>query len=628
MFKSFSKLGKLLKVENFKNLSIIYKLYICFSFIISLLFILSVTSFTYYKNDKSNTTLATVHQMNSQTIGEIDSNLENLINLTKMPLFYYNSMMPYISNIYGQNSPQNTNLDFNSHLNHDSIEGYTPIYNMMDYIFSLKSDLHSVFMFNLDGTSSYKLRSASLLSPFNPSDKPWFSKSIKSFGSPVIIPTYVLSNVSEVEGNKSLVYGVSRAVVDINSSQIKNIILINEDVEFLENMLEESLIYENQKILLVNNDHYIVSSTNSSETGKTLNKKEYNNFINASQKASKKIKLNGLDCLVTTSSSSLSDWKIINIIPVNELNKNIDTMKYRTYFLTIIFILIAFAFLIIITKQIVNPLKSLSNVMKLVEKGYFDITIDVNSKDEIGHLSSTFNSMTKKIKALIREVYINKLAQKDMEIQMLQNQINPHFIYNTLESIHMMAEINNDKESAQMATTLGSILRYGLSNNSNKLVKVIDEINNLKSYIMLQEIRFDNIENIVIDIDEELFNAEIMKLTFQPIVENSLYHGLSTRESGGILNITGHKRGSNMQFEISDNGVGMTQDQTKSLNGYINNLNQNFKSIGLKNVNSRIKLHYGNEYGLTITSEENVGTIVKILMPYKLNNSSNDRLLP
>lgn len=604
-----------LKHTKFKDLPIVYKLDICFLCIFTFMFALSIINFIYYKNDKNNTTLSTVSQMNSQTISEIDSNLQNMIDVTKMPIFYYNSLQSYLSNDYKKNTtiPSNNNSDYNN--------TYNPINSMIDNIFFLKESLHSVFIFNFDGRNYYKLRSSSLYTPFDPTNKPWYSKTISNFGSPVIIPTYVLSNVSDVKGNKSYIYGVSRAIIDIDNSKMVGIVLVNENVETLQDILKKSIIYKKQRIILTSSKGYIVCDTKSPEITKNLTKDQYNTLMSSSKNNSKHLKLDGMDCLVTSSSSNLSDWKIINIIPINELNENINLMKYRTYFLTFTFTSIAIILIIIIANQIVNPLKRLSNAMKVIENGHFDVNINVTTKDEIGDLSKAFNSMTKKIKNLIKEVYTNKLTQKDLELKMLQNQINPHFIYNTLESIHMMAEINDDSETAKMAIYLGKIMRYGLS-ESTKMVTVADEINNLKAYIMLQESRYDNIEKIDINIDSNLFTAQIMKLVFQPIIENALYHGLDSRESGGIIKVIGHKVDNNMEFYITDNGAGMDSDHLYSLNGYINNLNDNFKSIGLKNVNQRIKLHYGNNYGIKITSEINVGTTVKILLPFKESNST------
>lgn len=618
MQKYFFKFVYTMKHTKFKNLPIVYKLGICFFFIISFMFILSIINFIYYKNDKGSTTVSTVKQMNSQTVQEIDSNLQSMIDITKVPLFYYNSLQSYLSNSY-QTRYNLANQNILKRNSDDYMKQFDPIDNMINDIFFLKENLHSVFIFDLNGGSFYKLKSASLYSPFNPTDKPWYSKTIKNFGAPVIIPTYVLSNVSEVKDNKAYVYGVSRAIIDIDdNSKMKNIVLVNGSIETLKNILSKSIIYNNQRIILINNKGYIICDTKTNEITKSLGKTDYNKLVVSPSKYSNHLKFNGTDCLITTSSSKLSDWKIINIIPISELNKNINSIKTRTYFLTFTFIFIALLLAIAVAKQIVNPIKKLSNAMKVVENGHFDIKIDVTTKDEIGTLSKTFNSMTQKIKNLIKEVYINKLAQKDMELKALQNQINPHFIYNTLESIHMMAEINNDNETAKMAINLGKIMRYGLS-DSDKKVTVLDEINNLNSYIMLEEMRYDNIEKIDIDVEPSLLSAEIMKLTFQPIVENSLYHGLDTLESGGILKIIGYKVGTDMKFEILDNGLGMDTNKLDSLNGYINNLNNDFNSIGLKNVNQRIKLYYGNNYGIKIKSTVNVGTSVEILLPFKEN---------
>lgn len=616
MQKYFFKFIYTIKHTKFKNLPIVYKLGICFFFIISFMFILSITNFIYYKNDKSSITLSTVKQMNSQTVEEIDSNLQNMMDITKVPLFYYNSLQSYLSNSY-HNTYNLTDINILKRKSNDYMKQFNPIDNIINNIFFLKEDLHSVFIFDFNGGNFYKLKSASLYSPFNPTNKPWYSKTIKNFGAPVIIPTYVLSNVSEVKGNKAYVYGVSRAIIDIDDdSKMKNIVLVNGSVETLKSILGKSIIYNNQRIILINNKGYIVCDTKTDEIMKSLSKADYNNLVASPSKHSNHLKFNGTDCLVTTSSSKLSDWKIINIIPISELNKNINSMKGRTYLLTFTFIFIALLLAIAIAKQIVNPIQKLSSAMKVVENGHFDIKINVNTKDEIGTLSKTFNTMTKKMKNLIKEVYVNKLAQKDMELKMLQNQINPHFIYNTLESIHMMAEINNDSETAKMAINLGKIMRYGLS-YSDKKVTVLDEINNLNAYIMLEEMRYDNIKKIDIDVEPSLLSGEIMKLTFQPIVENSLYHGLDTLESGGILKIIGYRVGTDMKFEIEDNGLGMDSNKLASLNGYINNLNNAFNSIGLKNVNQRIKLYYGNSYGIKVKSTVNVGTNVEILLPFK-----------
>lgn len=174
--------------------------------------------------------------------------------------------------------------------------------------------------------------------------------------------------------------------------------------------------------------------------------------------------------------------------------------------------------------------------MKITKKGDFNIKVKVDSKDEIGQLSKTFNIMTERIKSLINEVYVDKINKKGLELQMFQNQINPHFIYNTLESIHMMAEINNDKDTAVIASSLGSIIRYGLSRKNN-LVTVKDEIKNIETYILLQKIRVENIESFIVEVDKSLYKHKVIKLILQPIIENTIYHGMDDIEENREIKV-------------------------------------------------------------------------------------------
>jgi two-component system sensor histidine kinase YesM len=252
--------------------------------------------------------------------------------------------------------------------------------------------------------------------------------------------------------------------------------------------------------------------------------------------------------------------------------------------------------------------------MKIVEKGDFDVKLKLTNRNEIGELCKTFNKMTRKVNKLINEVFIEKIRQKDLELQMLQNQINPHFLYNTLESIHMIAETNRDEKISIMAQSLGRILRFSISMKQDR-VTIQEELNHLIDYIALQKVRFNNLFDITVNIDESIYKNLIIKMILQPIVENSIYHGLENIVEGGRINISGYVENSFVIFEIIDNGTGMDKTQVTNLNDYINGYNNFYKSIGLKNVNKRIKLYYGAEYGIEIFSTMGEGTKVKVILP-------------
>ncbi|URZ04776.1 sensor histidine kinase [Clostridium felsineum] len=604
-----SKLFNLITIK-FSNLSIMNKLILCFSLVIFLFLISSTINFTYFKSDKNNSALSIVTQNNHQIMCEIDLELENLCDLTKFPLFYDDTDLSYAANTSSENNYNTLKSLENTNNSTESIFALqNRINSVLESVFLLNKNLHSVFLFNTKGDGFYKIKSGSLYKSFNPSKDKWFYNSIKKFGTATIVPTYKLKDVSD-SSKSNYVFGISRGLVKYSDSKVVGVILINTDITVLANIINKSIIYPSQEILIVDSENNIIYDTNTKKIGTKIN---FSCLIKSTA-ASKHMKVNGVNSLITKAHSSTYDWTIINIIPTKSLNANVNSLQIKFYFFIFLFIILSIFMILILSKQIIDPIKNLSAIMKLVEAGNLKVNVISKNKDEIGDLANSFNSMTQKINELINEVYTNKLKQKDIELQMLQNQINPHFIYNTLESIHMMAEINNDKEVSKMSVILGQILRYGLSNKT-KPVTVHDEISNLKHYLMLQEIRFDNLENINIDIDSSLYNKEILKLTFQPIIENALYHGLNSMETGGRVSIIGKNIGLNMTFCISDNGLGMDETQVSLLNEYINGGNENFKSIGLKNVNTRIKLHYGSNYGIKIKSKLNLGTKVIVLLP-------------
>ena len=239
-----------------------------------------------------------------------------------------------------------------------------------------------------------------------------------------------------------------------------------------------------------------------------------------------------------------------------------------------------------------------------------------SANDEIGSLVKSYNEMKIRINDLININYKSKIEQKELELRQLQNQINPHFIYNTLESIHMMAEINDDLETSTMAEYFGSIMRYSMNKRCD-IVSLREEIKIIHNYIYLQQIRFEQLFTIESFIDEEVMDCKIIKMIIQPVIENSINHGLSKCTEAGKIIIEGRHIENKLILDISDNGIGMTKETLQDLTDYINDKNEKFTGIALKNINKRLKLNYGEEYGLQIFSTINKGTNVLLTLPYK-----------
>jgi sensor histidine kinase YesM len=215
---------------------------------------------------------------------------------------------------------------------------------------------------------------------------------------------------------------------------------------------------------------------------------------------------------------------------------------------------------------------------------------------------------------LIHEEYQRELSQVRTELQLLRQQINPHFLYNTLDSIRSVADSKNEHSIGEMASLLARTLRYGTS-TPDELVTIRREIECLEDYIRLQQLRYQDRVRFHLHIDKALYDTLILKLVLQPLVENSLYHGISSLPENGTITVLGAREGEAIVFRVIDNGVGIAAENLERLRGYIRGENEDFNSIGLKNVNRRIQLYYGDNYGIIIESNKEIGTMIIVNLP-------------
>lgn len=288
--------------------------------------------------------------------------------------------------------------------------------------------------------------------------------------------------------------------------------------------------------------------------------------------------------------------------------------SYEIIVILFFFILITVIFFGMIIRSITVPIKELVIASKAFGKGDFSSRMKINETSDLGYLSSSFNQMADKVENLITEVYVKSLAERELEIQMLRNQINPHFLYNTLENMRMTAYTQGFNDLAEMCKLLADVLRYGVS-NINAIVTVRQEMEHLNQYIELQQRRLLYAVQITSMIAPEIENCKMIKLLLQPLVENAINHGFQEFRNRQMINIFGYRKDDTIVFEVTDNGSGMEAEKVQLLNEYIQNKNAEFHSIGLKNVNRRIVLSYGKEYGMVIKSKPGRGTSVTITLP-------------
>ena len=309
-----------------------------------------------------------------------------------------------------------------------------------------------------------------------------------------------------------------------------------------------------------------------------------------------------------------TDWYMVNVLPKSSILSTIKTQRNYLFIIVILTIIMAIILAAYLVKVINKRLFQVIDGMRQVPNGHLNNYIENYSSDEVGELIDNYNYMISKMSVLIDEQYKLGKEVKNAELKALQSQINPHFLYNTLDMINWMAQKNMNKEISIAVKNLAKFYKLSL-NKGKDIVTIKDEVEHSKLYVNLQNMRYDNRITLITKLDESLMNCSIPKITFQPIIENSINHGILGRgmENGSIL-ISGYISQNNLIIQISDDGIGI-EKEVLPLILKENNLQTKGSGYGLKNINQRIKLLYGESYGLSFTSNYGFGTTVEITLP-------------
>lgn len=293
----------------------------------------------------------------------------------------------------------------------------------------------------------------------------------------------------------------------------------------------------------------------------------------------------------------------------------------NTLKISIFFVAIVSAFTIMVSKvtlrSLLYPIQKLCYMSKLVAKGDFTARSPVESQDEIAVLMDNFNNMTAEIGRLVDRIKEEQSNLRLMESKLLQAQINPHFLYNTLDTIVWLAEAGQKEEVVKMVSLLSEFFRTTLSKGKD-YITLEEEKRHVESYLQIQQFRYQDIMDYKICMDKEILGYTIPKLTLQPLVENALYHGIKNKRGGGTITIEGTKKGNRIELKVVDTGRGMSEQELAGLRRYIAGyVSEADRGFGLANVNQRIHHYYGDEYGIFFESEENIGTEAVVIIPAK-----------
>lgn len=444
------------------------------------------------------------------------------------------------------------------------------------------------------------------------SDEDWYHQLQASSGKMVWLGVYQHSLIDQVEDSPVFAFG--RQIYDLNEHKPIGIVLYETNPQPVLDALENLKLGEHSQVYLMSPDgRFVTSATDPTPDVSNLPMLPTTQNVMVEQQS---------DRLVVASKLSFSGWWVMSITPDKDLN--VELIEMKRYLLIVISALIIVSTLIasIVSQTISSPLKKLIREMRQVEVGNFRGMVNVSSYQEINILVASFNRMVRRIEELIERVKLSSVSEKNAELHALQSQVNPHFLYNTLDMIYWMLDEEGNEQLGELVLSLSSMFRYSSQWEDGAEVSLREELEQIGHYLKIISIRLEGRLQIITEIDERWLDIRVPKMTVQPVIENAVKHGLESLGRQGILKVYTREEGSVLRLIVEDNGNGMNEEQLKRLQDSLNgdapspSPKESGKSgIGLQNLHRRLQFMFGEYYGLQIQSFPGAGTQVAIVLP-------------
>lgn len=443
--------------------------------------------------------------------------------------------------------------------------------------------------------------------------EPWFSDVVSANGNIVWVsdPSAKLNPTVDDEHFISAV----RMLKDFETGEMLGMLFVSVGESFLYGQYRDAL-QEDEKALLVDRDGIVVSAPNKAEIGSRLTEFAEGDSRLSEDRGSFVGSHGGQKTLMTFDSVGKTGWKIVSYTPIKSLYADVAKLERLTWILLISVVIVSIVISYFIARRLSIPIQRLSRSMKKVEMGDLSERTVVTGKDEIGELTGKFNSMVSRLEELRDRVLFEEEMKRKTEIRALQSQINTHFLYNTLASIRSMLMVDPPEKVDAIIVALVKLLKRTLS-EEGEFIPVSEEIDNLSNYVRIQKARQADRLQVVIEIDEQIAYAKMLKFLLQPIVENAIFHGIEPKAEPGTIFVQGWKSdGGTMTFRVRDDGVGIKgmtavgedTDVTDDVLG-------DRSGMGLRNIRDRLRLHYGDDAKLSIVSRQAGGTEVVLRIP-------------
>ena len=437
----------------------------------------------------------------------------------------------------------------------------------------------------------------------------WYQAAMESKSGIAVSSSHVQN---AIQSSYKWVITLSRALVNNQTGEREGLFFVDLNYSAISDLCNNNSIEEKGYIFVLDAEGNIVYHPKQQLMYGGL-KTENIDAIMECEEDSLIIDEGGESKLYTMSKSKRAGWTVVGAAYTSELLKNNEQAQMWYLLVASILLLAVIGISGIISREITKPIRSLRDSMRKVQNGQFDTHVEVITENEIGSLGRSFNLMTSEIRALMEQNVYEQKQKRKSELKALQAQINPHFLYNTLDSIIWMSEAGESDEVVEMTSALARLLRQSISNDQEE-VELEKEIEYVKNYLTIQKMRYKDKLEFFIYVDPRVAHVPVIKLVLQPLVENAIYHGIKYKETKGNLKIYAKPVDGRVEIVVADDGIGMDEDVMEHIFDE-HRKEQKRNGVGVPNVQKRLQLQYGSEYGIRYESVKGAGTKVVITIP-------------
>lgn len=583
-------MGRDMSTESGEKTSIRYVIFIYFT--VSALAVIMLTGVILYMQMSRQLTLA-VQDENQAVLGQINRSVDS----------YLRTIMKLSDSLY-------YDVIKNADLNTEPVNSrITLLYD------NNKDSIANIALLSQDGELLEAVPAARLKTGLDVTKEQWFGNTLERTDNLHFTTPHVQYIFDNNENQYRWVITLTRAVeITHGTSTEQGILLIDIRYSSLQQILENITLGNQGYLYMISSGGDLIYHPNMQmiETGQMS---ENIDVAADYRDGSYREKYGGEWREVSVKSVGYTGWKLLSVTPEKGLPLGNLKMRLFAVFVVAAFLLVLVLTNTFISSRITTPIQKLEKSVNAIEEGDLDTEVYTGGSYEIQHLGRSIGDMARRIKTLMEDIVLEHESKRKSEFDTLQSQINPHFLYNTLDIIVWMIENEQKQEAVKIVTALARFFRISLSKGKS-IITVRDELEHVRNYLMIQQMRFKNKFTYYIDAEEEVMDLVSLKLMLQPLVENAIYHGMEFMDGDGEVCVKVYREAEDLWFRISDNGLGMTQKQVESLLDEKNHVSsQRGSGTGVKNVNERIRLYFGADYGLTIRSEPDEGTVISIRLP-------------